>query len=177
MKSNPNGANQYSVDPRQALFLANYLDPKSKTFSNCKRAAIAAGYEEDYAQVLLSKMPTWLSTKVNQNYIVEKAENNLKEFVEMSPENTGEMKIKADITKFALERLNRKDYGKAEEERPLTGNVTVNIIDFENFLKLKNGTTETSQRNPQGPEMVQGFQRTDVIEGDTSKSSSNSKVR
>lgn len=176
-KTNPNGANQYKVDPRQALFLSLYLDPKSKTFSNGKQSAISAGYEEYYADVLLAKLPTWLSVKVSQEYIVQKAESNLKEFVEMKPENTGELKVKADITKFALERLNRKDYGKQEESQILTGNVTVNIIDFANFLKLKNGPeTTANQRDSQGPELVQRLQGFDPLETDSGPSQADRSV-
>ena len=40
--------NQYKPDPRQALFLKHYLDPKSPTFSNALQSALKAGYEQEY---------------------------------------------------------------------------------------------------------------------------------
>jgi len=42
-------------DPRQALFLAHYLNPKSDTFSNAYQSGIKAGYSEEYSKVILSK--------------------------------------------------------------------------------------------------------------------------
>ena len=42
-------------DPRQASFLAYYLNPKSDTFSNALQSGIKAGYSEEYSKVILSK--------------------------------------------------------------------------------------------------------------------------
>ena len=42
-------------DPRQATFLAYYLNPKSDTFSNAYQSGIKAGYSEEYSKVILSK--------------------------------------------------------------------------------------------------------------------------
>lgn len=131
-RNNPHGANQHKVDPRQALFLANYLDPKSKTFSNALQSALKAGYSQEYAESLTSNAPTWLSENLGDTYIVQRAEKNLKEFLEMDTENKvvrgkGEnamvlsiddaalKRIKADMTKFALERLNKEKYSQRAE--------------------------------------------------------------
>ena len=131
-KTNPNGANQWQPDPRQSLFLQYYLDPISETFSNGLQSAIRAGYEEQYAKVLVAQMPEWLSEKLKDNNMVDVAEKNLMEFLIMDTMNTGTTKkgdvfdyddaglkrIKADISKFVLERLNKK---KWSERRELTG--------------------------------------------------------
>lgn len=106
--------NQYKPDPRQTLFLANYLDPKSPTFSNAFQSALKAGYEEEYAKAILSKELDWLAEYVNDDYLVQKAQSNLKEFLE----NSKDERIKADMTKFTLERLNKKKYAVRSE---LTG--------------------------------------------------------
>lgn len=113
-KTNPNGANQYQVDPRQALFLASYLDPKSETFGNCLQSALKAGYGEEYSKALMAKMPTWLSEKVKHSDLVVQAEKNLKTF--LSDSYTEHDKIKADITKFTLERLKKDDYSTRQEQ-------------------------------------------------------------
>lgn len=114
-ESNPNGANQHKADPRQALFLSYYLDQKSETFSNCFQSAIKAGYEEEYAKVLVASMPTWLSEKLKDNEIVKKAEKNLEEFLQKDGDDPVDKKIKADMTKFALERLNKSKYSARQE--------------------------------------------------------------
>jgi hypothetical protein len=66
MGQNPNKANQYRPDPRQSLFLSYYLDPKSKTFSNALQSALKAGYEQEYAESITAKMPTWLSNALEK---------------------------------------------------------------------------------------------------------------
>ncbi len=84
--SNPNGANQHKLDPRQSLFIAYYLDPKSQSFGNATESALLAGYEEEYARVVLSKMPDWLSQKVadyRSSRMLEKAERNLDEILDL----------------------------------------------------------------------------------------------
>ena len=114
-KNNPNGANQYKPDPRQSLFLSYYLDPKSETFSVCYQSAIKAGYEEEYSKSLVNLMPKWLSTFIKNNYFVRKAESNMQEFLEMDNNDPNKLKVKADISKFILERLDRKKYSTRTE--------------------------------------------------------------
>ncbi len=117
---NPNGANQSRVDPRQALFLSYYLDPDSETFSNLMQSARKAGYSQNYSETMLTIMPKWLGVYVQDNYLVKKAESNLKEFLESATEKT-----KADITKFVLERLNKKKYSQKVE---LGGQIKINSL-------------------------------------------------
>ena len=130
-KQNPNKANQYVPDPRQSLFLSYYLDPKSKTFSNAYQSAKKAGYEEEYSQNITSLMPTWLSESIGDQYLIKKAEENLKEFLEMETKTVKPIgdkvveindpqltKIKQDTTKFVAERLNKQKYSTRSE---LTG--------------------------------------------------------
>lgn len=76
-------ANQYEIDPRQALFLAAYMDPKSETFSNALQSALKAGYSQEYAESITSKMPAWLSESVGSSAMVMQAEAHLKEVLAM----------------------------------------------------------------------------------------------
>src|SRR3990167_5456085 len=111
MVSNPNKANQYMLDPRQKFFFEYWLDPKSETFSNVMQSAIKAGYEESYAQVLCSQMPTWFSEKIKEINLLSKAERNLNKFLDMDNKPT----IQADITKFVAERLGKAKYSQRHE--------------------------------------------------------------
>lgn len=126
---NPNGANQFKPDPRQTLFLTYYFDQKSETFSNAYQSAKKAGYEDEYCQNITAQMPKWLSESIRDNDLVKKAERNLNEFLEMETVNiktndkgeelsfvdAGLTRVKADMTKFALERLNKAKYSARQE--------------------------------------------------------------
>lgn len=132
-KSNPNGANQYVLDPRQELFFSNYFDPKSDTFSNGLQSALKAGFSEEYAKVLMSKMPTWLSEKVNEMSMLSKAERNINKVLDLETKNKeGDeepqlLKIQSDVSKFIAERLGRKKYG--EEPAPINNLINFFLVD------------------------------------------------
>ena len=84
-ESNPNKANQHQPDPRQSVFLANYLDPKGKNFSNAYQSALTAGYEEEYAKTILSQDLTWLSDSLKDNQLLYKAEKRLNQLLDFEP--------------------------------------------------------------------------------------------
>ena len=76
-------ANQWIADPRQQLFLAYYIDPKSKTFANALQSALKAGFAQQYAENILTQMPDWLSEKLgNISPMLLKAERNMEEALE-----------------------------------------------------------------------------------------------
>jgi hypothetical protein len=52
--------NQWQGSPQQILFLQNYLDPESPTFSNAYRSAKNAGYSEEYSKDILYESPQWI---------------------------------------------------------------------------------------------------------------------
>ena len=135
-KTNPYKVNQFTgPDPRQSRFLALYLDPKSETYSNCLQSALSAGYSEEYAKVLVSQLPDWLSEKLNEQFsdkMLKKAERNLNDFLDLKTlqpvvtmigilkdkdgndiekENHNLIKIKADTSKFVTERLGKNKWG------------------------------------------------------------------
>ena len=117
-------ANQHLVDPRQSLFLENYFDPKSGTFANALQSALKAKYSQEYAEILSARMPKWLSEKVSNSYLLQKAESNIKEFLE-DDENK---KIKADMTKFVAERMGRKKWGQNKELESDNTNIFIKEI-------------------------------------------------
>ena len=136
---NPNKVNQFTApDPRQILFLKNYLNAKSETFGNCNASALKAGYDKKYASNIVSKMPKWLARKMDKlrdSDLVKKAERNLDIFLDGEDE-----KIKADITKFVLSRLNKKKYSDRVEHTGADGK----DLTMQNFLiQLDENETKT----------------------------------
>jgi hypothetical protein len=125
--TNPNGANQYKIDPRQINFLANYLGIESSTYSNCLQSGLKAGFSQEYSENLLNLMPKWLSESMDSlgdNKRLAKAEKVLDKTLEYEPLNEeGKLdnqllKTQTDVAKFFAERLNKKKYSQRSE---LTG--------------------------------------------------------
>lgn len=131
-ETNPNGANQYQMDPRQKLCWEYYVNPKSKTFSNAYQSAMEAGYEEATAAQITTM--NWFAEKCRRVNMLGKAEKVLDEMLEM-PVTIGKMglrrpidgedyeveevgivttepaliKIKQDTAKFVAERLGKDE--------------------------------------------------------------------
>ena len=94
--------NQYQSDPRQELYLANYLDPESDTFSNSLQSALKAGYSQEYAESLKAQMPDWLSEKLGDAALVKAAEKALGEAVNyLTVDEEG--KVDAAVARVKLE--------------------------------------------------------------------------
>ena len=131
---------KHLLDPRQSLFLKNYLDPDSDTFANAFQSALSAGYNKEYAENIMSLMPNWLSENIEDAAMVAKATSNLREFMGMRL-NTRE---KLDATKFVAERLGKKKFSLRTEHTGAGGkdlipdSVTQSKID-ESIRKVING--------------------------------------
>lgn len=91
---NPNGANQYQLDPRQLLCWGYYVDPKSETFGNATQSAIKAGYEEATANQITTF--DWFIGKRRRLNMVNKAEQVLEKTLNYSTEDE-EGKVKVDL--------------------------------------------------------------------------------
>ena len=134
-----NKTKQAGMDPRQQLLLKYYLDPESETFSNLLQSALRAGYSREYAENLSGLMPEWFAEALSQVQMLVKAEKNLGEFLDLNTksskmlgsvvieeDDSGKLKVKADVTKFVLERLNKKKYSqRTEQGGPNGGPITV----------------------------------------------------
>lgn len=99
------------LDPRQIKFLELYLDPKSETYANAYKSAVKAGFSDKYADSITIKNLKWLEENVGDIQLVQKALKNLKELLDEKKDK----RIKADITKFVLERLNKKKFSPKTE--------------------------------------------------------------
>lgn len=136
--SNPNGANQYNLDPRQKMCWEFYINPKSETFGSARASAMKAGYEEEYANQITTS--EWFIVKLRRLNMLGKAEKVLDDMLTMpvlvvdkfgnerkkkSVEDEDDMddeeqelitrtdpalvKIKQDTAKFLAERLGKDD--------------------------------------------------------------------
>lgn len=121
--SNPNGANQYVMDPRQKMCWDLYVDPRSDTFGNATQSAIKAGYTDGTANQITTE--PWFIGKLRRLNLLNKAEKVLDETLDASVEDeTGKrdktvMGIKLDCAKFVAETQGKKEgYSKRSE---LTG--------------------------------------------------------
>lgn len=105
-KSYPNkyGANQWVADPRQQFFLAYYKDPKSPTFSNALQSALKAGFAPNYAKNILDTLPEWLRESVGNSPMLEKAERNLKQFLDL-PNETQAMGMYGPVFETVKEKI------------------------------------------------------------------------
>ena len=99
------------LDPRQIKFLELYLNPQSDTFANALQSALKAGYRQEYAENIMSLLPKWLSESIEDTELVKKALKNLKDFLDEKKDK----RIKADITKFVLERLYKRKFSTKTE--------------------------------------------------------------
>jgi len=145
-KSNPNGANQFSLDPRQKLCWDSYINPKSETFGNAYQSALKAGYEEATANQITTT--EWFIGKCRRINLLNKAEKVLEEMIDMPTVNTIEKgdelivkidpaltKIKQDTAKFVAERLG-KDNGYSTRNE-LTGPDGSDLIPVDKEIKDK----------------------------------------
>lgn len=116
------------LDIKQAKFLEYYLDNKSDTFSNAYRSALKAGYKEEYARNITHITPKWLSDYIGDFSLINKAEKNLDSLLDGDDD-----RIKADITKFVLERLKKGKYSSRQEMTGQNGeDIKINIVNYQN---------------------------------------------
>lgn len=119
-----------ALNPQQLAFKKAYINPRSKTFGNAYQSAISAGYGKEYAEQILSSGGEWVSELIGDTEMLNKAEEVLKETLEMSDEediivegiqigvkkrNPALTKIKQDSAKFVAETLGKEKYSKRSE--------------------------------------------------------------
>lgn len=137
IETNPNGANQYQLDPRQNLCWKLYIDPKSETFGNGLQSAIKAGYEPEYAaQITVAK---WFIDRLRRLNMLNKAEKVLDDTLtypavnEEGKVDTQLLRVQTDVAKHITKTLG-KDEGYSERTE-LTGKdgekLEINIVKYE----------------------------------------------
>lgn len=113
-------ANQYQVDPRQADFLAYFLNPESETFSNALQSGLKAGYSQEYSENITNQLPKWLAENLGKHTRLAKAEKVLDKTLEYNTEEEGKvntqlLKIQSDVAKFIAETVGKATYSKRQE--------------------------------------------------------------
>ncbi len=113
-KTNPNGANQYTLDPRQKLCWENYTNPKSETFGNATQSAIKAGYTTGTADTITTT--EWFIGKLwrlNSTYTGERKIKELMELPILEPDSSkvdvGIARIQADLAKYLTSTQGKDD--------------------------------------------------------------------
>lgn len=104
-KPNPNGANQFQLDPRQKKCWEFYTDFKGETFGNAMQSAIKAGYTEGTANTITTT--EWFIGKLwrlNATFTGERKMKELMELQILDPESAkvdvGIARIQADLAKY-----------------------------------------------------------------------------
>jgi hypothetical protein len=111
--TNPNGANQFKLDPRQALCWANYINVNnSETFGNAYQSAIQAGYEEATAQNITSAK--WFVDKYGRFNRLNKAEKVFDKILDMTSEEASIIRIQLDAAKFVAEKTSDEYKSKVD---------------------------------------------------------------
>lgn len=144
--TNPNGANQYVLDPRQKLCWELYTSPKSETFGNAYQSAMKAGYEEGYAAQITTA--EWFLEKLRRLNMLSKAEKVLDKTLTYEPVNeegkidTNLLRVQTDVAKHITNTLGKHEGYTTKVETELTGDslnaVLVKFID------------DKDHRNPEG---------------------------
>lgn len=116
------------LTPQQSLFVANYFNPKSPTFSNALQSALKAGYKQEYAENITNLMPDWLSDSIGKKKrLLMKAEKVL----EATLDNTEDKKLAQDTAKFIAKTVGKADYSERTEVTGKDGEALVlNVIKY-----------------------------------------------
>lgn len=142
--SNPNGANQYHLDPRQKVCWSYYINPTSDTFMNGLQSALKAGYEATTANQITTS--DWFIGKVRRLDMLEKAEKVLHKTLDIDhidPQTgktiTDVLRIKVDVGKHLTKTLGKEDYSERIETTgkdgdPLVPTVTADALALANEL-------------------------------------------
>lgn len=143
--TNPNGANQYQLDPRQKLCWQYYNDSKGETFSNAYQSAMKAGYTEGYAAQITTQ--DWFLEKVRRQGMLSKAEKVLDKTLTYEPvDEKGEIKVdlvrvQVDVAKHITKTLGKDEgYSERQEHTGKNGEALNDptVLTLEEQVALKN---------------------------------------
>jgi len=161
-KTNPNGANQYVMDPRQKKCWDLYVNPKSKTFGNALQSALEAGYTQGTANQITTE--DWFIEKCRRLNMFSKAERNLDEFLDMEVEeiavikgiplrdkegnfiikkNVNLLRLKQDTSKFVAERLGKNEGYSTKSELEVPDNLIKVNINIDEAIKKVYGKSSS----------------------------------
>ena len=144
--TNPNGANQYQLDPRQKLCWDYYIDPSGETFANATQSGIKAGYTPEYSNDITSA--DWFCDKLWELNSVNKSVKVFKEVFEAShiDSDSGRidssvLRIKADIAKFLASTKGKDDGYSTRHEVTGKNGGQIMFMPTEVMEKIKDDST------------------------------------
>lgn len=157
--TNPNGANQYLLDPRQKLFWDMYIKPGSEFFGNAYQAAMKAGYQETTASQITTEK--WFLERLRRLNMLGKAEKVLDKTLDMDAVDqegkvdSAVLRIQTDVAKHITKTLGKEEgYSERTEltgENGLAIKIESKSVDkmstdeIDEYLKLK--LNESSQES------------------------------
>jgi hypothetical protein len=151
--TNPNGANQYQLDPRQKACWEFYTDIKGETFGNATQSAIKAGYTVGTADTITTT--EWFIGKLwklNATYTGERKMKQLMELEIVDPESAkvdvGIARIQADLAKYLTSTQGKNEgYSTRQEVTGKDGKdlpIPILGIDFNKNVPSDNSNKESS---------------------------------
>src|SRR3990167_9259658 len=127
MQTNPNGANQYTSDPREQICWDNYIKTILNGQENAYQSAIDAGYEEATARQITVR--SWFierKDKLRRKDMLSKAERNLDKKLDLVCVNDeGKivpelLKIQVDVSKTIVQTLGKNEGYSTRTETDVT---------------------------------------------------------
>lgn len=142
--TNPNGANQYTSDPREQVCWDNYVKSVLNGTENAYQSAIDAGYEESSAKnITLTGWFRERKDKLRRKDMLSKAERNLDKTLDLVCVNEeGKivpelLKIQVDVSKTIVQTLGKHEgYSTKTETDITTGGEKLNTLTEEQRTKL-----------------------------------------
>lgn len=114
------------LGPRQRLIWKAYISPKSATFGNCYRSALATGYSDTYARKV-SWQP-WFKAKLRRMNMVNKAEKVMDITLDLPTAKleADKLRVQTDVAKFIAKTLGKDEgYSERQEVTGANGNPIV----------------------------------------------------
>lgn len=144
-KTNPNGANDHTHDPREKIMWNFYIEEIAKgNGSNAYDAAIKAGYTETFAKkVTCTEWFKNRKSKLRRDGMLDKAERNLDAVLDLKYQKKGKvtdsdaLKAVVDVSKTVAKTLG-KDVGYSERTE-MTGKAGAPLIQVVGTLAEKYG--------------------------------------
>lgn len=127
IKTNPNGANGVTSDPREQVMWDIYIKKLINGKENAYESSVEAGYSEDHSRNIT--LQGWFKervAKLKRKDMLSKAERNLDKVLDTSYENNeGEvkpeiMRIVVDVSKTITQTLGKDEGYSTKTETDLT---------------------------------------------------------
>lgn len=127
MKTNPNGANGTTSDPREQIMWDIYVSKLANGIENAYESAVQAGYEEATARQITVR--SWFmerKSKLRRKEMLSKAEKKLDKSLDYEVENEDGvvnvplLRVQTDVAKTIVTTLGKDEGYSSKNETDLT---------------------------------------------------------